>query len=65
MAMRQLGERNVDRPINHLLWSPKMDILAVTNESNEVSLFRLNWQKVCSILLNEIPCQIIAIDPVL
>ena len=23
-----------------------MDILAVVNETNEVSLFRLNWQKV-------------------
>ena len=46
MAMRQLGERNFDRAISQLLWSPKMDILAVVNETNEVSLFRLNWQKV-------------------
>ena len=45
-TMRQLEERQVDRAINCLLWSPRMDILAVVSETNDVSLFRLNWQRV-------------------
>jgi hypothetical protein len=45
-TMRQLEERQVDRPITHLLWSPKMDIIAVATTSNDVSLYRLNWQRV-------------------
>ncbi len=43
--MRQLEERQVDRAITDLLWSPKMDILAVVSDNNDISLFRLNWQK--------------------
>lgn len=56
-TIKQLEERQVDREITNLLWSPKMDILAVVSENNDISLFRLNWQRVrhfprlsCSIL---------------
>ena len=45
-SLKQLEERIVDRPISHLLWSPKMDIIAVASVHNDVSLYRLNWQKV-------------------
>ena len=44
--MKLLEEKQVDRAITQLLWSPKMDILAVVSENNDASLFRLNWQKV-------------------
>ncbi len=44
--MRQLEERAVDPEVIRLLWSPKMDVLAVANVSGEVTLYRLNWQKV-------------------
>ena len=45
-TMKLLEDRQVDRTISNLLWSPKMDILAVVYETNDVSLFRLNWQRV-------------------
>lgn len=45
-TMRQLEERQVDRALTHLLWSPKIDIIAVVSENNDISLFRLNWQRV-------------------
>ena len=54
-TMRQLEERQVDRPIINLLWSPKMDILAVVYENNDVSLFRLNWQRVSNGVVHREP----------
>ena len=54
-TMRQLEERQVDRPITNLLWSPKMDILAVVYENNDVSLFRLNWQRVSNGVVDREP----------
>ena len=49
--MKLLEEKQVDRAITQLLWSPKMDILAVVSENNDTSLFRLNWQKVHNVIL--------------
>ena len=45
-TMRQLEDRQVDRAVIKMLWSPKMDILVVVFETNDISLFRLNWQRV-------------------
>jgi len=45
-TMRQLEDRQVDRAVIKMLWSPKMDILVVVFETNDISLFRLNWQRI-------------------
>ncbi len=45
-TMRQLEERQVESEIDAMLWSPKMDILALANSNGEVALYRLNWQRV-------------------
>lgn len=45
-GMRQLEERGVDAEITLMVWSPKMDIVAVANINGVVTLYRLNWQKV-------------------
>ena len=53
-TMRQLEDRQVDRAVIKMLWSPKMDILVVVFETNDISLFRLNWQRVSKNL--KLPC---------
>lgn len=45
-VMRQMDERTTEQEVLLLLWSPKMDILALAFQSGEVSLYRLQWQKV-------------------
>ena len=50
-TMRQLEDRQVDRAVIKMLWSPKMDILVVVFETNDISLFRLNWQRVSKNLI--------------
>ena len=49
--MRQLEERGVDSEILSMVWSPKMDIVAVAANNGTVTLYRLNWQKVMPTLL--------------
>ena len=48
-TMRQLEERQVEIEVKLLEWSPKMDILAVGLFNGEVSLYRLNWQKIWTV----------------
>lgn len=47
-AMRQLEERHVACKIERMVWSNKMDLLALSNVRGEVALHRLTWQKVWS-----------------
>ena len=47
--MRQLEERQVEQEVKLLEWSPKMDILAVGLLNGDVSLHRLNWQKIWTV----------------
>ncbi|XP_049835951.1 anaphase-promoting complex subunit 4-like isoform X2 [Schistocerca gregaria] len=47
-AMRQLEERHVASKIERMVWSNKMDLLALSNVRGEVALHRLTWQKVWS-----------------
>ncbi|XP_011166857.1 anaphase-promoting complex subunit 4 [Solenopsis invicta] len=45
-TMRQLEERQLPAEVTTMLWSPKMDLLAVSNVKGEVVLHRLTWQRV-------------------
>lgn len=45
-TMRQLEERQLSAEVTTMLWSPKMDLLAVSNVKGEVVLHRLTWQRV-------------------
>ncbi len=45
-TMRQLEERQVEMEVSSMLWSPKMDVLAMAMSTGDVALYRLNWQKV-------------------
>ena len=47
--MRQIEERQVEHEVKLLEWSPKMDILAVGLFNGDVSLHRLNWQKIWTV----------------
>ena len=48
-TMRQLEEKQVEHEVKLLEWSPTMDILAVGLFSGEVSLYRLNWQRIWTV----------------
>ncbi|XP_065344701.1 anaphase-promoting complex subunit 4 isoform X2 [Cloeon dipterum] len=45
-AMRFLEERHVAIVVDLLVWSHRMDLLALSNVRGEVTLHRLTWQKV-------------------
>ncbi|XP_029678683.1 anaphase-promoting complex subunit 4 isoform X2 [Formica exsecta] len=45
-TMRQLEERQLAAEVTTMLWSPKMDLLAISNVKGEVVLHRLTWQRV-------------------
>ncbi|CAH1388695.1 unnamed protein product [Nezara viridula] len=45
-AMRQLEERHMASKIELMVWSNKMDLLALSNVKGEVTLHRLSWQRV-------------------
>ncbi|KYM97664.1 PREDICTED: anaphase-promoting complex subunit 4 [Cyphomyrmex costatus] len=45
-TMRQLEERQLPAEVTAMLWSPKMDLLAISNVKGEVVLHRLTWQRV-------------------
>ena len=47
--MRPLEERQIEQEVKLLEWSPKMDILAVGLVNGDVSLHRLNWQKIWTV----------------
>jgi len=46
LVMRQLDERPTEFEVSLLVWSPKMDILALSLSTGAVSLYRLQWQRV-------------------
>ncbi|KAL1138965.1 hypothetical protein AAG570_009026 [Ranatra chinensis] len=48
-AMRQLEERHMATKVDLMVWSNKMDLLALSNAKGEVTLHRLSWQKVWSL----------------
>lgn len=45
-SFRQTDEKHVSVEIELMEWSPKMDLIAVSNVQGEVVLHRLSWQKV-------------------
>ncbi|XP_034239473.1 anaphase-promoting complex subunit 4 [Thrips palmi] len=48
-SMRLLDERHVAIKVELMLWSSKMDLLALSNTRGEVALHRLSWQRVWSL----------------
>lgn len=48
-GMRQLEERHMATKVDIMIWSNKMDLLALSNSKGEVALHRLSWQKVWSL----------------
>jgi len=43
---RQVDEKHVLAEVKLMIWSPKMDLIAVASVAGEVVLHRLAWQKV-------------------
>ncbi|XP_052832693.1 anaphase-promoting complex subunit 4 isoform X1 [Octopus bimaculoides] len=48
-TFRQTEDRHVSVEVTSMLWSPKMDLIALANLQGEVVLHRLSWQKVWTI----------------
>ncbi|KAJ8317106.1 hypothetical protein KUTeg_005010 [Tegillarca granosa] len=48
-AFRQMDEKHVSVEVELMLWSPKFDLVALSNVQGEVVLHRLSWQKVWSV----------------
>ena len=48
LVMRQLDERQTEQDIRLLVYSPKMDILALGQATGVVSLYHLQWQRIWS-----------------
>ncbi|KAG8329158.1 hypothetical protein J6590_093351 [Homalodisca vitripennis] len=44
--IRQLEERHVAIKVDLMVWSNKMDLLALSNSKGEIALHRLTWQRV-------------------
>ncbi|XP_073948554.1 LOW QUALITY PROTEIN: anaphase-promoting complex subunit 4-like [Choristoneura fumiferana] len=45
-GMRQIEERHVANQVDLMVWSNRLDLLALSNFKGEVQVHRLNWQKV-------------------
>ncbi|XP_068627627.1 anaphase-promoting complex subunit 4 isoform X2 [Battus philenor] len=45
-AMRQVEERHVAYQVDLMVWSNRLDLLAISNFKGEVQVHRLHWQKV-------------------
>lgn len=45
-GMRQVGERHVAYKVDLMVWSHRLDLLALSNFKGEVQIHRLHWQKV-------------------
>uniref|UniRef100_A0A2H1VIF7 Anaphase-promoting complex subunit 4 n=1 Tax=Spodoptera frugiperda TaxID=7108 RepID=A0A2H1VIF7_SPOFR len=45
-GMRQVGERHVAYKVDLMVWSNRLDLLALSNFKGEVQIHRLHWQKV-------------------
>lgn len=48
-TFRQTEDRHVSVEVSFMVWSPKMDLMALANVQGEVVLHRLSWQKVWTI----------------
>ncbi|KAK6185063.1 hypothetical protein SNE40_007384 [Patella caerulea] len=48
-GFQQVDEKHVANEVEHMLWSPKIDLIALANVHGEVVLHRLSWQKVWSL----------------
>ncbi|GAB1604964.1 anaphase-promoting complex subunit 4-like [Argonauta hians] len=48
-TFRPTEDRHVSVEVTSMLWSPKMDLIALANLQGEVVLHRLSWQKVWTI----------------
>lgn len=48
-GMRQVGERHVPYQVDLMVWSNRLDLLALSNNKGEVQIHRLHWQKVWSL----------------
>ncbi|XP_038213159.1 anaphase-promoting complex subunit 4 [Zerene cesonia] len=48
-GMRQMEERHVANQVDLMVWSHRLDLLALTNSKGEVQVHRLHWQKVWSL----------------
>ncbi|XP_077992612.1 anaphase-promoting complex subunit 4-like [Glandiceps talaboti] len=45
-SFRQLEEKHLSAEVVRMLWSPRMDLIALANVHGEVLLHRLSWQRV-------------------
>lgn len=45
-GMRQMEERHVANQVDLMVWSNRLDLLALSNFKGEVQIHRLHWQKV-------------------
>ncbi|XP_013134982.1 PREDICTED: anaphase-promoting complex subunit 4 [Papilio polytes] len=48
-AMRQVEERHVTYQVDLMVWSNRLDLVAISNFKGEVQVHRLHWQKVWSL----------------
>ena len=48
LVLRLLEEKQTEYEVSTMLWSPKMDILALSFNTGTVALYRLQWQKIWS-----------------
>ena len=46
---KQIDEKNMTQEVSHMLWNPKMDLIAVSLSNGDIHLYRLTWQRVWSI----------------
>ena len=46
LVMRLMEEKQTEYEVSSMVWSPKMDILALSSTTGTVSLYRLQWQRI-------------------
>ena len=46
LVLRLMEEKQTEHEVSSMVWSPKMDILALSFTSGTVSLYRLQWQRI-------------------
>ena len=51
-AFRQVDEKHVSSEVDHMLWSPKIDLVALSNVQGEVSAFVLEGNVLFNDALN-------------
>lgn len=61
-SFRQVDEKHVAVEVELMVWSPKFDLLALSNVQGEVVLHRLSWQKVWSLPTKGDDCKVKAMS---